>query len=87
MRRILTSFGLLIALLFATLAIQPVSAYAATYHRHWYQSRKAKIIGGSAAGGALIGALAGKGKGAAIGGLAGAGAGYVYERATRNHRR
>ncbi|ADW70555.1 hypothetical protein [Granulicella tundricola] len=37
----------------------------------------AKVIGGSAAGGAVIGALAGGGKGALIGGAIGAGGGVV----------
>jgi hypothetical protein len=40
------------------------------------------IVGGSAAGGAAIGALAGGGKGAAIGALAGGGAGFIYDRKT-----
>jgi len=40
-----------------------------------HNKRNAEFIGGGAAGGALIGALAGRGKGALIGGLAGAGAG------------
>jgi hypothetical protein len=42
----------------------------------------AAIVGGSAAGGALIGALAGGGKGAAIGALAGGGGGLAYDRLT-----
>ena len=37
----------------------------------------AKIVGGSAAGGAVIGGLAGGGKGALIGGAAGAGGGAI----------
>jgi hypothetical protein len=45
-------------------------------------SHSAAIVGGSAAGGALIGALAGGGKGAAIGALAGGGGGLIYDRAT-----
>ena len=45
-------------------------------------SHSAAIVGGSAAGGALIGALAGGGKGAAIGALAGGGGGLVYDRMT-----
>ncbi|HLJ50934.1 MAG TPA: hypothetical protein VKU01_33220 [Bryobacteraceae bacterium] len=44
--------------------------------------RSLAIVGGSAAGGAAIGALAGGGKGAAVGALVGGGAGYVYDRAT-----
>jgi hypothetical protein len=42
----------------------------------------AEIVGGSAAAGAVIGALAGGGKGAAIGALVGGGGGLVYDRAT-----
>ena len=49
-------------------------------------SHSAAIVGGSAAGGALIGALAGGGKGAAIGALAGGGGGLVYDRATHKKR-
>ncbi len=45
----------------------------------------AKTVGGTAAGGALIGALAGGGKGALIGGAAGAGAGVVADK-IRKHR-
>ncbi len=44
--------------------------------------RDAEFIGGGAAGGAAIGALAGGGKGAAIGALAGAGAGTAGAAAT-----
>jgi outer membrane lipoprotein SlyB len=43
-------------------------------HRH---HTGAKIVGGSAAGGAVIGALAGGGKGALIGGAIGAGGGAI----------
>ena len=42
------------------------------------------IIGGTAAGGALIGGLAGGGKGAAIGALVGGVGGLIYDRTTRN---
>jgi hypothetical protein len=48
--------------------------------------RSAAIVAGSAAGGALIGALAGGGKGAAIGALAGGGGGLVYDRLTAKKR-
>jgi uncharacterized protein YcfJ len=44
--------------------------------------RSAEIVGGSALGGAAIGALAGGGKGAGIGALAGGTAGYIYDRKT-----
>src|SRR6476661_2449545 len=44
--------------------------------------RSAEIVGGTAAVGAAIGALAGGGKAAAIGALAGGGAALVYDRAT-----
>jgi uncharacterized protein YcfJ len=50
--------------------------------RPWTHS--AAIVGGSAAGGAAIGALAGGGKGAAIGALAGGAGGFIYDRLTRN---
>ena len=46
--------------------------------------RTAVVIGGSAAGGALIGGLAGGGKGAAIGALVGAGAGTAGAAFTGN---
>ena len=46
------------------------------------KAKSAAIVGGSAAGGAAIGALAGGGKGAAIGALAGGGAGFIYDRKT-----
>ena len=49
-------------------------------------SHSAAIVGGSAAGGAAIGALAGGGKGAAIGALAGGGAGLLYDRKTNKKR-
>jgi outer membrane lipoprotein SlyB len=46
------------------------------------KAKSMAIVGGSAAGGAAIGALAGGGKGAAIGALAGGGAGFIYDRKT-----
>jgi uncharacterized protein YcfJ len=42
--------------------------------------KTAERVGGSAAGGALVGAIAGGGKGAAIGALAGGGGGYVWDK-------
>jgi uncharacterized protein YcfJ len=44
--------------------------------------RSVAIVGGSAAGGALIGGLASGGKGAGIGALAGGAGGLVYDRLT-----
>lgn len=45
----------------------------------------AKTVGGTAAGGALVGALAGGGKGALIGGAGGAGAGVVVDKIRKHH--
>jgi hypothetical protein len=64
-----------------------------SYHRarrrqHFHDARhhtKAKIVGGSAAGGAVIGALAGGGKGALIGAGAGAGAGLIANHEREKH--
>jgi hypothetical protein len=49
------------------------------------KAHSVEIVAGTAAAGAVIGAIAGGGKGAAIGGLSGAGAGFVYDRLTHNH--
>lgn len=48
--------------------------------------RTAEIVGGTAAVGAIIGAIAGGGKGAAIGATTGAGAGAVVQVVTRGQR-
>jgi hypothetical protein len=48
------------------------------------KAKSAAIIGGGAAAGAAVGAMAGGGKGAAIGAIAGGAGGYVYDRATKN---
>ena len=53
----------------------------ATRKRSWKHSLE--IIGGTAAGGALIGGLAGGGKGAGIGALAGGAGGFLFDRITR----
>ena len=51
------------------------------YHRRNHHLRhELEVIGGTAAVGAGIGAIAGGGKGAAIGALAGGAGGYVYEK-------
>src|ERR1700712_3163692 len=44
----------------------------------------AKVVGGSAAGGAVIGALAGGGKGALIGGAVGAGGGAIANKVRKD---
>jgi len=49
-------------------------------------ARTAKVVGGTAALGAAIGAIAGGGKGAAIGAAAGAGTGAAIQMATRGQR-
>ena len=53
----------------------------ATRKRSWKHSLE--IIGGTAAGGALIGGLGGSGKGAGIGALAGGSGGFLFDRITR----
>ncbi|HEY2932000.1 MAG TPA: hypothetical protein VGK99_09650 [Acidobacteriota bacterium] len=67
-------------------------AYASTAEDRTYRQKRslkksAIIVGGSAAGGAVIGAVAGGKKGAVVGGLSGAGAGLVYDLLTRNKQR
>lgn len=48
------------------------------------KTHSVEIVAGTAAAGAVIGALAGGGKGAAIGAVSGGGAGLVYDRLTHN---
>jgi hypothetical protein len=62
----------------------PVTASPLTVTQKGKGGRTAKFVGGSAAGGALIGGIAGGGKGAAIGGLVGAGAGTAGAAFTGN---
>jgi len=64
----------------------PVVFSDVAYHHHKHRRSKKKsaaIVGGSAATGAVIGGLAGGGKGAVAGGLIGGGAGYVYDHNTK----
>lgn len=56
---------------------------AQTAHDHRHHTG-AKVVGGSAAGGAVIGALAGGGKGALIGGAVGAGGGAVANKVRKD---
>jgi hypothetical protein len=57
---------------------------SAWYNNKYWWKKHAPIIGG-AAGGGLIGGLAGGGKGALIGGAAGAGGGYLYKHVKDKH--
>jgi len=62
----------------------PIEAEPLSQTQKGKGSRTAKITGGSAAGGALIGGIAGGGKGAAIGALVGGGAGMAGSAMTGN---
>jgi uncharacterized protein YcfJ len=59
-----------------------VREQTASDHRH---HTGAKIVGGSAAGGAVVGALAGGGKGALIGGAVGAGGGAIANKVRKDN--
>ena len=60
---------------------QPV-AYSGEPSTERSKKASAAIIGGGAAAGAAVGAMAGGGKGAAIGAIAGGAGGYIYDRET-----
>ena len=81
--KLVLMFVLLAAFLMGV--VSPISAGAVVhkkrvvYVKHRSKTHQAAIIGGSAAGGALIGGLAGGGKGALIGAGIGAAGGAVYK--------
>jgi len=66
--------------------IVDVNTEAVTRESSSRASRSGKVIGGTAALGAIIGALAGGGKGAAIGAASGAGVGTAAQVATKGQR-
>ncbi len=88
-----TRFLSIFFVLLTALILVPMPAPAAVYHhRHHYHSyrhrahvRTARRIGIGAAGGAVVGALAGGGPGAAIGAVAGGATGFVYDRYKKHH--
>ncbi len=65
---------------------RPVSRTKRVYVKKRSKKKSAAIVGGSAATGAAIGALAGGGKGAAIGAIAGGAGGFIYDRNTHKKR-
>ena len=65
--------------------VQRGSADRVYYPKDRSKKKSAMIVGGSAAGGAAIGALAGGGKGAGIGALTGGVGGFIYDRLTHKH--
>ena len=80
--------------LLSALALTPMQGLSQESYRraerqqHYHDARhhtKAKIVGGSSAGGAVIGGLLGGGKGALIGAGAGAGGGLIANHEHNKH--
>jgi uncharacterized protein YcfJ len=63
-------------------AAKPASETPRSLVKQRSKKKSALIVGGSAAAGAAIGALAGGGKGAGIGAIAGGVGGLIYDRST-----
>ena len=64
----------------------PIDTAEVTQQSGSRTARSGKVIGGTAALGAIIGAIAGGGKGAAIGAVSGAGAGTAVQVLTKGQR-
>jgi len=82
------------AALAAAILITPLGAFAQESHaeakaqveaRDAHHHNKAKIVGGSAAGGAVVGGLAGGPVGAVVGAGVGAGGGVVANKIRKHH--
>lgn len=86
MRRLALPVVFTVSLVFASSAYPQSSTATNSHYYEKKQTKKksAERIGGGAAAGAAVGALAGGGKGAAIGAGAGAGAGALYDRHKKN---
>jgi uncharacterized protein YcfJ len=85
---ILTLPGTLVAQDYALLQTAAQSAHDRAEREQTQKDHRnhtgAKVVGGSAAGGAVVGALAGGGKGALIGGAVGAGGGAIANKVRKD---
>ena len=88
LKRVLAGLVLMLFMLTSAPAYAVVRCRTNSYgHRVCVKTRSTKkqvaIVGGSAAGGAAIGALAGGGKGAGIGAIVGGAGGLLYNHHTK----